>query len=243
MAGSSLLVAARTLLATLWASRMSKLLLGAAVLLLGIVAVGSRARWLGPGTAYDIRTTLIVPGLPVLAVSLAELPLREGLTQRTLLYPLLGPVSRSVLCLARTLVAALVLCVGLGSLTLLLRLFALEPTRGLAGELTAVALGSVSYVALFGLLHVLSKHGLVAGLAVVLCDYLLAKVPFGIRSFAPAAHLANLADVWVVDTHGLPLAVSPIALPTSITVLCLIALLCALLTTWRFSRMDLQELC
>jgi hypothetical protein len=243
MPSPAALVAARTLLATLWASRATKLLLGAAVLLLGVVAVGARFDWIDAGTAYSIRTTLIVPGLSVVAVSVAELPLREGLTQRTLLYPLLGPVPRSALCLVRTAVAALVLCVGMSALVLLLRAFSLAPSEGLARELGAVALGSACYVALFGLVHVLSKHGLVAGLGLALSDYLLAKVPFGMRSLAPAAHLGNLGDLSLVDTHGLPLAVDPIGLGTSIGVLCVTALLAATLTAWRFTRMDLQELC
>lgn len=243
MSRPAVLVAAHTLLATLWAARVSKLLLVAAGLLLAVVAVGWRAHWIDPGMAYNIRTTLLVPGLPILAVSMAELPLRDGLTQRTLLYTLLGPVPRSLLCLVRTAVAALVLGVGLGALVLLLRLFSFAPTEGLGRELAAVALGSACYVGLFGLLHLLSKHGLVAGLGVVLCDYLLAKVPFGMRGFAPAAHLANLADIWVVDTQGLPLKVSPIALPTSVVVLGAVALLGAALATWRFTRMDLEELC
>ena len=243
MSSLPVLVAARTLLATLWASRTSKLLLGAAVLLLAVVAVGSRLSWIDPGAAYNIRTTLLVPGLPVLAVSMAELPLRDGLTQRTLLYPLLGPVSRGMLCLVRTLVAALVLCVGLGAVVLLLRLFSFSPTEGLARELGAVALGSACYVGLFGLLHVLTKHGLVAGLGVVVSDTLLAKLPFGMRGFAPGAHLANLADIYVVDTQGLPLPVTPIALGTSVTVLCVVALCASALTTWRFTRMDLEEMC
>ena len=243
MSTPAVFVAARTLLATLWASRASKLLLGAGVVLLGVVAVGSRASWIDPGTAYSIRTTLLVPGLPVVAVAVAELPLRDGLTQRTLLYPLLGPVPRSLLCLVRSLVAALVLCLGMSALVLLLRPFSSAPTEGLGRELGAIALGSASYVGLFGLLHLLSKHGLVAGLGLALGDYLLGKVPFSMRGFAPAAHLANLADISIVDTHGLPLPVSPIELGTSIGVLCVVGLVGVALTAWRFTRMDLQELC
>jgi hypothetical protein len=243
MSSSAVFVAARTLLATLWASRASKLLLGSGVVLLAVVAVGSRANWIDPGTAYGIRTTLVVPGLPVVAVAVAELPLRDGLSQRTLLYPLLGPVSRSVLCLVRTAVAALVLCLGMSALVLLLRPFSYTPTEGLGRELAAVALGSVCYVGLFGLLHLLSKHGLVAGLGVAFADYMLGKVPFAMRGFAPAAHLANLADISLVDTYGLPLSQSPIALGTSIGVLCLVGLVGAALTAWRFARIDLAELC
>jgi hypothetical protein len=243
MSSSVLFIAARTLLATLWASRATKLLLGAGVLLLAAVAVGSRAQWIDPGTAYGIRTSLLVPGLPLVAVSVGELPLRDGLTQRTLLYPLLGPVPRSLLCLVRTVMAALLLCLGMSALVLLLRPFSYAPTEGLGRELGAVALGSLCYLGLFGLLHVLTKHGLVTGLGFALGDYLLGKVPFSMRGFAPAAHLANLADISIVDTHGLPLSVSPIALADSVLVLALVALVAGALTVWRFTRMDLPELC
>jgi hypothetical protein len=169
--------------------------------------------------------------------------LRDGLTQRTLLYPLLGPVPRSVLCVVRTALAALVLCVGMGVLVVLLRAFSYTPFEGIGRELGAVALGSACYAGLFGLLHVWSKHGLVAGLALALGDYLLAKVPFGMRAFAPAAHLGNLGDVSLVDTHGLPLTVDAISLLTSVGVLGVTAVIAVALTALRFARMNLEELC
>jgi hypothetical protein len=243
MATPAVIVAARTLLATLGASRATKLLLVAGLVLGATVAVGSRLHWIDPGTAYSIRTALLVPGLPISAVLVAELPLRDGLTQRTLLYPLLGPVPRSVLCVVRTTLAALVLCAGMGALVVLLRAFSYTPVEGLGRELGAVALGSACYVGLFGLLHVWSKHGLVAGLALGVGDYLLGKVPFGMRSLAPASHLANLCDISLVDTHGLPLSVDPISLVTSVTVLGATAVLSLALTALRFTRMNLEELC
>jgi hypothetical protein len=241
---SASVVAARTLLATMWASRAGRVLLAVVGLTAAATSAAAAGRWLGASTLADLRALLIVPGLPAAAVLLAELPLRDGLTSRTLLYPLLGPVPRFTLALVRTLIAVVVLALPLGLLVLLLRLLGGVPAAGLGGELAAVGLGSACYVGYCGLLHLESRHGLVAGLALVLAvDYPLALAPFSLRALAPATHVANLSGRSLVDTQGLPLSVSEISVGWSAGVLAVVAAGAILLTAWRFSRRNLEDLC
>jgi len=238
------LIAARTLLATLWASRATKVLLVFSMAMLAVVGLGTRVHWIHPSAVGSLRTTLLVPGLAIAAVLVAELPIRDGLAHRTLLYPLLGPVSRPVLALVRTLVTALLLAGGMGLLVVLLGIIAGVPDAGLGRELAAIVLGSLCYVGVFGLLHAVTRYGLVSGLGLaLLADYPLCKVPFSIRNLAPATHVGKLAGLDLVDLHGLPLPVPETSLGLSLGVLVVVATLGVALTAMRFSRMNLEELC
>jgi hypothetical protein len=232
------------MLATLWASRATKLLLGATVAIGLGAALATRVGWVSPLTLAALRWGLMVPGLSVVAVLVSELALRDGLSTRTILYTLLGPVPRFTLALTRTVITALVLTIPMAGLTLLLRWLGDMPFDGAGRELAAVALGSACYVGLGGLLHLGTRHGLVAGLALVLAaDFPLARLPFAIRALAPAAHVSTIGDASIVDTHGLPLTAAAISPMVSVLVLALLAVTSALVTAWRFSRMDLEELC
>jgi hypothetical protein len=244
MSRPAIVVAASTMLATLWASRASKLLLGATVIVGLGAALATTVGWVSPLTLAALRWGLMVPGLALVAVLVSELALRDGLTTRTILYTLLGPVPRFTLALVRTSMAALVLAVPMAGLMLLLRWLGDMPLAGVGRELAAVTLGAACYVGLCGLLHLWTRHGLVAGLAFVLvADYPLARLPFAIRSLAPAAHVSTIGDASIVDTHGLPLSTAAISPMVSVIVLALLAVLSTLVTAWRFSRMDLEELC
>jgi len=61
-----------------------------------------------------LRHFLVMAGLPVAAVLLSEIPVRDGITHRTLLYPLLGPVPRVTLSIVRLLATGTILAIGFG---------------------------------------------------------------------------------------------------------------------------------
>jgi len=41
--------------------------------------------------SFEMGNALLMPGVPIFALLVSELPLREGIRHRTILYPLLGP--------------------------------------------------------------------------------------------------------------------------------------------------------
>ncbi len=235
--------AVRTQVSTLLSSRASRWLFWCLILLACFIAAALPAGWLTRQTLDNLAGWLLLPGVPLAALVMAELPLRDGLTQRTLLYSLLGPASRATLVVARSVVIAAVVLLALGVLVVVLRVVAGSIDR-LGADLPALLLASLCYVGLFGLLHLLTRRGLILGLALIaLGDMPLAGVPYAIRLFAPAMHVQNLASPEAVD----PLAGGLIPTTTSPLVSALVLLVATVLTTgvtaWRFSRMNLEELC
>lgn len=191
-----------------------------------------------------LRRAIPVVAVPIAAALLAELPIREGLTHRTLLYPLLGPVSRGSLALGRTLWT--VALVALGALVASTALYLMTADRSGAWgrECLAILLGAYAYVALFGLLHLVSQRGLVTALALYfLVDQPLAQLPFSIRMLAPSFHVGSVLGR--SPSYDLPIAVDSVSVAPVVSALVLLgAASLAIAWTMRlFSRRDLPELC
>ena len=135
------------------------------LLFIGVIGLGFMIGFFASNASEamlsGLRMFLVVPGLPVAAILFSEMALRDGIRQRTLLYPLLGPVPRTTMAVVRTLVTAALLVIGLS--LLLLVVFALQRGEGgfPARELMAVLLGSFAYMGLFGLVHLVSRRGLI----------------------------------------------------------------------------------
>ncbi len=191
-----------------------------------------------------LRHFLVMVGLPVAAVILSEIPVRDGITHRTLLYPLLGPVPRVTLSIVRLLVTGAVLALGVGALLFLIRILLQEGLGFFGRELLAVILGSLAYVALFGLVHLFNRHGLIAGLAILfLFDLPLGKVPFSIRNISPSYHMGVIAEQQ--ESFMLPISFGqpePSLLMSTLILLC-IAVLFGAAVTVGFKKKNLGELC
>jgi hypothetical protein len=192
----------------------------------------------------SILTVAIVPGIPLAAVLAGEMPLRDGIRQKTLLYQLLGPAPRPVLALVRTAMVAGVLAVAAVLLVALIRIVDGASLAPLPREVFAVVLGSVAYTGLFGLIHLISSRGLIGCLAYFfMLDRPLAQIPFSLRSLSPSYHLGVLADR--VTQMELPVPMSPpeTSLVVSALVLIVLAAVSVTLTAVLFSRKSLGELC
>lgn len=190
------------------------------------------------------RHFLIMLGLPVAGAVMSELPLRDGITHRTLLYPLLGPVPRSTFALVRTVVTAAVLAAGLVLLLLLVRLLLRDGLGFLPREALAVTLGALAYTGVFGALHVVNRRGLITGLvALFFFDIPLGTVPFAIRNLSLSYHVGVIAGQR--DDMALPiqLASPDASVAFSAAVLIAVAALSIAATAWLFRRMDLGDVC
>jgi ABC-2 type transport system permease protein len=190
-----------------------------------------------------LRLFLITPGVAIAAILFSEMPLRDGIRQRTLLYPLLGPVSRTTLAVVRTAATGMLLAGASAAVVLVIRI--LEGNTGpLVRELWAVTLSALAYTAAFGLLHVITRRGLFAGLAfLILFDAPLSQLPFGIRRLSLSYHTRVLADTLV--EMQLPVAIMPpeaSVLGSTLTLILVAAALTAA-TAYVFSRKRLGELC
>jgi len=199
----------------------------------------------GPsGTAKGLQDGLLLPGLPFVAVLLSEMPLRDGIRHRTLLYPLLGPVSRRDLVLVRTAATALLLAVGVGIFVVALALFPGAKTSTVPRDLLAALLGAAVYIALFGLAQLVWRRGAIVCLAfLILFDIPLGRIPLGLRSIAPSHHLQVVMDRQVGELIPIPLAAPPTSLPVSVFVLLGLAVVSSLLTAHIFRRRNLGEIC
>jgi hypothetical protein len=191
-----------------------------------------------------LRHFLVMVGVPVGAVLLSEIPIRDGITHRTLLYPLLGPVSRTTLALVRFAVTGLVLAAGASVLLVLIRLLLGEGLGFLPRELLSVSLGSFAYVALFGLMHLYNRRGLIVGLVVfLLFDLPLGRVPFSLRNLSPSYHVGVVAN----QQESMQLPISFGMPETSVTISALILLSMAVILTAAiavgFKRKDLGDIC
>jgi len=192
----------------------------------------------------SMRHFLVMVGLPVGAVLLSEIPIRDGITHRTLLYPLLGPVPRTTIALVRLVVTAAVLALVTSVLLVLIRALLKDGFEFLPRELLAVTLGAFAYVALFGLIHLFNRRGLITGLAVLLIfDLPLGRLPFSLRNVSPSYHLGVIANQQ--ETMHLPISFGSPAtsLPTSIGVLVVIAVVFGAAVVFGFKRKNLGDLC
>jgi len=191
-----------------------------------------------------MRHFLVMAGLPVAAVLLSEIPVRDGITHRTLLYPLLGPVPRVTLSIVRLLVTGAILALGIGALLFLIRIMLQDGLGFFGRELLAVTLGAFAYVALFGLVHLFNRHGLITGLVILfLFDIPLGRVPFSIRNISPSYHMGVIAD----QQQSIMLPVSFGHPDTSVIMSALILLCIAVVfsaaVTIGFKKKNLGELC
>jgi hypothetical protein len=192
----------------------------------------------------SLQLVAIVPGIPLTAILVSEMSLRDGIRQRTLLYALLSPVPRSVLAVVRTLTTAVLLAVGGMIVVTVIRLLDGMPLGPLPREYLAILLGSMAYTALFGFFHLAMRRGLIAGLVFYfLLDQPLAQLPFALRRLSPSYHLAVLADR-VIDMH-LPISVPlpETSIPAAAVTLLGITAIFLAATAIVFNRKSLGELC
>ncbi|NUN14143.1 MAG: hypothetical protein HUU55_10965 [Myxococcales bacterium] len=237
-------VAIRTQFQTLAATRGTRALFYGSIVGIGAVLVGVLAGQLPAHTITDLRVFALIPGVAVTSVLVAEVPIRDGLSRRTLLHLLLGPVDRFVLAIVRTLLCSVLVFVFLGAVQLTLALAAGLGVDVTLRELLACLLGSLAYMSVFSLVHLYTKHGLVTGLIVYLAaDHFIGQVPFALRQIALSAHVANIAGHEHAITIGGLLATENMSITGSIVLLVVVAVLCFGLMARAFSKRDLAELC
>jgi hypothetical protein len=221
------------------------------VLFVGFVAIvvllfmsGLVARGFVTDVLYGMRHFLIMVAVPVAAVVLSEIPIRDGITHKTLLYPLLGPVPRMTLAAVRVLTTGAVLAIGAALLLLLIRILLRDGMGFFPRELLSVTLGSFAYVALFGLIHLLARRGLIAGLVILFFfDIPLGRLPFSLRNLSPSYHTGVIAGQ--EESMQLPISFgapgSSVAM-SSLILICIAVVLCAAIA-YGFKRKNLGELC
>jgi hypothetical protein len=241
-------VAFRAYFAPMLATRAFKLSIVFGFVFLGLAALALMLGKIAPAlfaNALDaIRLSLIVPGIPVAAILFGEMPLRDGIRQRTLLYQLLGPVPRWVLAVVRTAMTAALLTVGACALMLATRVLGGAGLDKYPQEILAMALGAAAYTGIFGLIHLLSRRGLLTGLAFYFVfDQPLGQVPFALRRLSPSYHLSVLADTVVEIDLPIPLPPPDSSDLLSAIVLVAAALLTTAATAFLFHKKSLGELC
>jgi len=238
------LIAWRSYIAPITTLRAARIGVPIAVLLLAAIAAGRFLGLIPPEALSDLQHFIILPGVPLFAALLGEMALRDGITQRTLLYPLLGPVPRGTLAAVRTTAAALLLAAATVALMAALKLIAGGFGPGAAREMAAIVLASCVYTALAGVVHILSSRGLILNLAIyAVCDYPLGRLPVGLRVLAPSHHVRTLADF--SDPLRIPISV-PVAAAdplASTLVLLVIAAVATLAVAAIFANKKLPELC
>jgi hypothetical protein len=240
----NIMIALRSFLAPLGAARALRrsLLLSALllVLLFGVKQLG----FVPDAVFREMRKFIVLPGLPLFAALLGELALRDGITYRTLLYPLLGPVSRPMLAVVRTLATGLLLFAIAGALLTLVVLIGGMPSGSLPRELFGMLLAAPAYAALAGLLHLFNRRGAIIFIAIfMIFDYPISHLPFSFRNVAPAYHLGSLTGH--LNTLALPLELPLTAQSTFVSAAFLIAVtaVCVTLLAWAFARRRLISLC
>lgn len=240
---SSVLLVARTYLSPIASTRALRL--GTLIGFLLIVAawVLKAIKLLDADSLASLRSAALVPALPLYGALIAEMALRDGIRSRTLLYPMLGPVSRRTLAIVRTTLTGLVLAIGALLLVAALHLIEGSGWRDFPRELLAALLGGLAYAALFGCLHLVNTRGLVTALGLFLIlDDPLGRLPFGIRNLSPAHHLRVL--VGEESTFDLPIDISSgdASIAVSALVLASVAIAATLGVAAIFERKSLGEL-
>jgi hypothetical protein len=193
--------------------------------------------------SFELAKALLMPGVPIFALLISELPLREGIRHRTLLYPLLGPASRDAIALARSAATAVlfgaVFAVLVGGVDLIGGMAVDE----LGAPLLAAFLGGMTYTAVFGFLQLLVSRGLAAGLLwYFLFDEPIAKIPFELCRLSVAYHVRVLGHDH--EFFGIPVSDFPAEQPVvSALVLVVITALALAATVALFRRRNLEELC
>ncbi len=194
----------------------------------------------------SIPAFVLIPGLPLLATLLGEMALRDGITQRTLLYPLLGPVPRATIAVVRTLTTGLILFILTAGMTLAIRLICQAPWAAFPRELLALFLGGLAYGALASLVHLLTRRGLIAGLALFLgLDSAIGRLPFSMARIAPSYHVWVVADRLQTMIYEIPIGIDAPdgSVTASIFTLLLFTALATTLTAAIFTRRNLATLC
>jgi len=218
-----------------------------ALALIGVVLVfasGFVSEEFKTDALFGMRHFLVMVGVPVGAVLLSEIPVRDGITHRTLLYPLLGPVPRTTLVVVRVVATAAVLALGAGALLLLIRVLLNDGLRFFPRELLAVALGSFAYVTAFGFIHLFSRRGLITGLVILgLFDIPLGRVPFTLRNISPSYHVGVIAQQQESMQLPISFGMPPTSVSMSALILAVIAIVFGVALAWAFKRKDLGELC
>ncbi len=215
-----------------------------ATLVVACLAAGVLSEELTRAALVGARHFLVMVGLPVGAVLTSEMAIRDGINHRTLLYPLLGPVPRKTLALVRTFLTATMLGLGLTLLLLLTRFLLRDGFLLLPREILAINLGAFAYTAMFGLLHVFNRRGLVGGLVVLFFfDFPIGRLPFSLRNLSPSYHVGVIANQQ--DNLALPiqLALPDSSVALSTVVLIAIAILFSVATAFVFHRMNLRDVC
>lgn len=221
------------------------------VLFVGFVAVvvllfvsGLVASGFVTAALHGMRHFLIMLALPATAILLSEMPIRDGITHRTLLYPLLGPVPRVTLAVVRVLVTGAVLAVASGALLVLIRVLLRDGFDFVGRELLAVGLGSFAYVSLFGLVHLYVRRGLITGVAILFFfDLPLGRVPFSLRNISLSYHMGVISAQQ--ETMQLPIVFATPESSVTMSALVLLAaaaVLCAAVALG-FNRKSLGDLC
>jgi hypothetical protein len=223
--------------------------LGFVGLIVVLFTGGFLASWFTTHALVGVRHFLITVGLPIGAILLSEMALRDGISQRTLLYPLLGPVDRATLAVVRTLVSGLLLGVSIALLLVLIRVLLKDSGEFLFREAGAVLLGALAFTGLFGLFHLVGRRALIAALAYLfILDVPLGQIPLNLRTVSLSYHvgvISNQQEDMALNFGGLNLALPGPEPSVSLAVVVLVAVTIATVafTAWAFRRKSLGELC
>jgi hypothetical protein len=247
-------IALRTYIVPLFTTRALRIAILLGVLFLGLAGLAVLLKPLFSSftdvteitdvTLERLRRMAVIPGVPLMAILLAEIPLRDGIRHRTLLYPLLGPVPRTTLAVVRTLATAALLAAAATVVSLAVRLLQGQGTALLGRELLAIWLGAGAYIALFGIVHLITRRGLIAGLAIYgLLDESLGRLPFALRNLSPSYHMRVLADQEIEITLPIALTPPPSSFAASCIVLVVLTVVCAAVVAILFNRKRLAGLC
>jgi len=193
---------------------------------------------------YGMRHFLIMVALPAAAILLSEIPIRDGITHRTLLYPLLGPVPRITLAVVRVLVTGAVLAIASGTLLILIRLLLRDGLGFLPRELLAVTLGSFVYVSMFGLIHLYVRRGLITGVAVLFFfDLPLGRLPFSLRNLSLSYHMGVISQQQENMQLPIMFGMPETSVLASVLILLGAAVVFCLAVALGFNKKSLGDLC
>ena len=241
-------IALKTYLAPMTSTRAFRIGLLIFLLFVGLVVFAALvkpvAALLAQASLDRLRQGAVIPGVPLAALLLSEMPLRDGIRHRTLLYPLLGPVPRPVIAVVRTAATAILVASAMTALWILVRMVQGKVEEPSFGQMLAIWLGSAAFVGLFGLFHLLSRRGLLVGLAYYgLFDDPVGRLPFSLRNVSLSYHLRVLSHQ--LKEIDLPIALSPphsSAFASSLFLIVAAVVLIAV-TAVLFKRKQLGELC